>query len=59
MAGAAAVTGYLADRRALLVLDNLEQLDGAAEVVAELLAAAPRPGGAGDVAAAAASAGRA
>ncbi len=36
-----AVTGYLAGRRALLVLDNLEQLDGAAEVVAELLAAAP------------------
>jgi predicted ATPase/class 3 adenylate cyclase len=36
-----AVTGYLGDRRALLVLDNLEQLDGAAEVVAELLAAAP------------------
>ncbi len=37
----AAVTGYLADRRALLVLDNLEQLDGANDVVAELLAAAP------------------
>jgi predicted ATPase/class 3 adenylate cyclase len=36
-----AVTGYLADRRALLVLDNLEQLDGAAGVVAALLAAAP------------------
>ena len=36
-----AVTGYLADRRALLVLDNLEQLPGAAEVVAGLLAAAP------------------
>ena len=36
-----AVTGYLADRRALLVLDNLEQLAGAASVVAELLAAAP------------------
>jgi predicted ATPase/class 3 adenylate cyclase len=35
---AAAVTAYLGDRRALLVLDNLEQLDGAAEVVAELLA---------------------
>ena len=34
------VTGYLRDRRALLVLDNLEQLDGAAGVVAELLAAA-------------------
>jgi predicted ATPase/class 3 adenylate cyclase len=39
--GAEAVTGYLGDRRALLVLDNLEQLDGAADVVAELLAAAP------------------
>ena len=38
---AGAVTGYLADRRALLVLDNLEQLDGAAGVVAGLLAAAP------------------
>jgi predicted ATPase/class 3 adenylate cyclase len=37
-----AVTGYLRDRQALLVLDNLEQLEGAAEVVAELLAAAPR-----------------
>ncbi|HTX29124.1 MAG TPA: tetratricopeptide repeat protein, partial [Streptosporangiaceae bacterium] len=36
-----AVTGYLGDRRALLVLDNLEQLDGAAVVVAGLLAAAP------------------
>jgi predicted ATPase/class 3 adenylate cyclase len=35
-----AVTGYLRDRRALLVLDNLEQLDGAASVVAGLLAAA-------------------
>ena len=32
-----AVTGYLRDRRALLVLDNLEQLDGAAGVVAGLL----------------------
>jgi predicted ATPase/class 3 adenylate cyclase len=38
---AAAVTGYLVQRRALLVLDNLEQLDGAADVVAALLAAAP------------------
>jgi predicted ATPase/class 3 adenylate cyclase len=37
-----AVTAYLRDRRALLVLDNLEQLDGAAGVVAGLLAAAPR-----------------
>jgi predicted ATPase/class 3 adenylate cyclase len=36
-----AVTGYLAGRRALLVLDNLEQLDGAGAVVAALLAAAP------------------
>jgi predicted ATPase/class 3 adenylate cyclase len=36
-----AVIGYLSDRRALLVLDNLEQLHGAAEVVASLLAAAP------------------
>jgi predicted ATPase/class 3 adenylate cyclase len=35
------VTGYLAGRRALLVLDNLEQLEGAGEVVAGLLAAAP------------------
>jgi predicted ATPase/class 3 adenylate cyclase len=35
------VSGYLAQRRALLVLDNLEQLGGAAEVVAALLAAAP------------------
>jgi predicted ATPase/class 3 adenylate cyclase len=36
-----AVTGHLRDRLALLVLDNLEQLDGAAGVVAGLLAAAP------------------
>ena len=36
-----AVTGYLRDRLALLVLDNLEQLDGAAGVVAGLLASAP------------------
>jgi predicted ATPase/class 3 adenylate cyclase len=36
-----AVTRYLAGRRALLVLDNLEQLDGAGAVVAALLAAAP------------------
>ena len=36
-----AVTGYLAGRRALLVLDNLEQLAGAGEVVAAVLAAAP------------------
>ena len=37
-----AVTEYLSDRQALLVLDNLEQLNGAAEVVAALLTAAPR-----------------
>jgi predicted ATPase/class 3 adenylate cyclase len=36
-----AVTGYLAERKALLVLDNLEQLDGAAAVVAALVSAAP------------------
>ena len=36
-----AVTGHLAGRQVLLVLDNLEQLDGAAQVVAALLAAAP------------------
>jgi predicted ATPase/class 3 adenylate cyclase len=36
-----AVTAYLARRRALLVLDNLEQLHGAAGVVAGLLAVAP------------------
>ena len=36
-----AVIRYLLDRRVLLVLDNLEQLDGAAGVVAGLLAAAP------------------
>jgi len=35
------VTGYLADRRALLVLDNLEQLYGAAGVVIALLGSAP------------------
>ena len=39
--GADVVTGYLRERRALLVLDNLEQLDGAAAVAAALLAAAP------------------
>jgi class 3 adenylate cyclase len=39
--GADAVTGYLRERRALLVLDNLEQLDGAAAVAAALLTAAP------------------
>ena len=35
------VTAHLSDRRALLVLDNLEQLPGAAGVVAALLSAAP------------------
>jgi predicted ATPase/class 3 adenylate cyclase len=35
-------TRYLAERRALLVLDNLEQLEGAGNVVATLLEAAPR-----------------
>ena len=40
-AAADMVTGYLSDRRALLVLDNLEQLPGAAGVVAALLSAAP------------------
>ena len=35
------VTAYLARRRALLALDNLEQLDGAGGVVAALLTAAP------------------
>jgi predicted ATPase/class 3 adenylate cyclase len=39
--GSAAVLGHLRGRRMLLVLDNLEQLDGAGEVVAALLAAAP------------------
>jgi predicted ATPase/class 3 adenylate cyclase len=38
----AAVMEHLRDRQALLVLDNLEQLHGAAEVAAALLAAAPR-----------------
>jgi predicted ATPase/class 3 adenylate cyclase len=40
-AAAEEVSDYLSDRHALLVLDNLEQLQGAAGVVAELLAAAP------------------
>ncbi|HEY6296038.1 MAG TPA: protein kinase [Streptosporangiaceae bacterium] len=40
--GAPAVTGHLRDRRLLLVLDNLEQLPGAAEVIAELVNSAPR-----------------
>jgi predicted ATPase/class 3 adenylate cyclase len=39
--GSAAVLEHVRDRRMLLVLDNLEQLDGAGEVVAALLAAAP------------------
>ena len=38
----ATVMEHLRDRRTLLVLDNLEHLHGAAEVVAALLAAAPR-----------------
>ena len=38
----AAVMEHLRDRRTLLVLDNLEQVHGGAEVVAALLAAAPR-----------------
>ena len=38
---AEAVTQHLSERQALLVLDNLEQLDGAARVVTTLLAAAP------------------
>jgi len=38
----AAVMAHLRDRRTLLVLDNLEQVHGGAEVVAALLAAAPR-----------------
>ncbi len=38
----AAVMDHLRDRQALLVLDNLEQLPGAGEVVADLLAAASR-----------------
>jgi predicted ATPase/class 3 adenylate cyclase len=37
-----AVSGYLAERKALLVLDNLEQLERAADVVATLLSAAPQ-----------------
>jgi predicted ATPase len=39
--GPGAVLEYLARRRMLLVLDNLEQLGGAGEVVAALVAAAP------------------
>ncbi len=38
----AAVMAHLRDRQTLLVLDNLEQVHGGAEVVAALLAAAPR-----------------
>ncbi|MGB9376607.1 MAG: adenylate/guanylate cyclase domain-containing protein [Mycobacteriales bacterium] len=37
-----AVKDHLGDRRSLLVLDNLEQLSGAAGVVADLLTAAPQ-----------------
>jgi predicted ATPase len=36
------VVAALADRDTLLILDNLEQLDGAGSAVGELLAAAPR-----------------
>jgi predicted ATPase len=39
--GPAAVLEYLRNRRMLLVLDNLEQLDGAGETVATLAAEAP------------------
>jgi len=39
---APAVTGHLRDRRLLLILDNLEQLPGAGEVIAELVDSAPR-----------------
>jgi predicted ATPase/class 3 adenylate cyclase len=39
--GPAAVLEHLRDRRMLLVLDNLEQLEGAGGVVAALLTAAP------------------
>jgi predicted ATPase/class 3 adenylate cyclase len=39
--GSAAVMEHLRNRRMLLVLDNLEQLGGAGEVAAALLAAAP------------------
>ena len=39
--GSAAVIEHLRDRRMLVVLDNLEQLAGAGEVAATLLAAAP------------------
>jgi predicted ATPase/class 3 adenylate cyclase len=39
---AQAVADHLADRHALLVLDNLEQIAGGGTAVAEVLAAAPR-----------------
>jgi predicted ATPase/class 3 adenylate cyclase len=39
--GPATVLEYLRNRRMLLVLDNLEQLDGAGEIVAALAAEAP------------------
>jgi predicted ATPase/class 3 adenylate cyclase len=39
--GSTAVLDHLRNRQMLLVLDNLEQLDGAGEVVGALLAAAP------------------
>ena len=37
-----ALAASLGDRRLLVILDNLEQIDGAADVVAELLARAPQ-----------------
>ncbi len=37
----AGIVAEIGQRRVLLVLDNLEQLDGAGDVVAELIAAAP------------------
>ena len=39
---------YLRPRRLLVALDNFEQVIGAAPLLAELLKAAVRPGGAGD-----------
>jgi predicted ATPase/class 3 adenylate cyclase len=37
-----AVTGHLADRRSLVVMDNFEQVIGAAPIVEEILRAAPQ-----------------
>ena len=42
-AGMARLAGHLRGRRMLLVLDNLEQLEDGAEVVAQLLSAPPGP----------------